>query len=90
MELAHTRRMVGAALSGELNDAPTVEDPVFGLAVPKAVEGVPSELLDPRGTWQDATAYDAQAAKLAAMFVENFKEFESGVSSEVKAAGPKV
>jgi phosphoenolpyruvate carboxykinase (ATP) len=50
---------------------------------------VPAEVLKPRSTWADAAAYDAQAAKLAKMFVDNFKNFEAGVTPDVKAAGPR-
>jgi phosphoenolpyruvate carboxykinase (ATP) len=52
--------------------------------------GVPAEVLDPRSTWSDKAAYDAQAAKLARMFVENFKAFEADADPAVKAAGPAV
>jgi phosphoenolpyruvate carboxykinase (ATP) len=57
--------------------------------VPVAIPGVPSEVLDARGSWKDSAKYDAQAAKLAGMFRENFKKFESLVSDSVRAAGPK-
>jgi phosphoenolpyruvate carboxykinase (ATP) len=89
MKLAYTRRMVSAALAGELDDADTVEEPFFGLAIPTQVEGVPAEVLNPRNTWADAIAYDQQARKLVAMFNENFSQFESIVSAEVMAAGPR-
>ena len=88
MKLSHTRRMVTAALGGELDNAETWVDPIFGLQVPKHVEGVPDEVLRPRDTWKDPAAYDAKASQLADMFAENFKKYESGVSEEVKAAGP--
>ncbi len=89
MKLAHTRAMVGAALAGELTNAETVTDPVFGLHIPTSVEGVPSEVLSPRTTWSDGDAYDAQASKLAGMFRENIKKFGDAVSQEVLAAGPQ-
>jgi phosphoenolpyruvate carboxykinase (ATP) len=88
MKLAHTRRMVTAALSGELEGTETQRDPIFGLEIPAAVEGVPAEVLTPRETWADKEAYDAQARKLAEMFRDNFEQFEDGVSAEVIAAGP--
>ena len=89
MKLSHTRAIVRALLSGKLNDAPTKTDPVFGLAVPTAVEGVPSNVLDARSTWKDGAAYDAQAKKLAGMFRENIAKFGSSVSEKIVAAGPK-
>ena len=88
MKLPHTRSMVRAALAGALENAKYVKDPVFGFDVPTSVPDVPAEVLTPRSTWPDAAAYDAQAKKLAGMLRENFKQFESQVGPEVKAAGP--
>ena len=89
MKLAYTRAMVRAALAGDLDNVETTTVPFFGLSVPTSVPGVPSDLLLPRGTWPDASAYDEQARKLAGLFVDNFKRFEDRVSDAVKAAGPK-
>jgi phosphoenolpyruvate carboxykinase (ATP) len=89
MKIAHTRAMVRAALDGRLNQVATEADPVFGIHVPTSCPDVPSEVLKPRNTWRDAAAYDAKAQHLAGLFQENFKQFEAGVSEEVKAAGPK-
>ncbi|HEX9941637.1 MAG TPA: phosphoenolpyruvate carboxykinase (ATP) [Thermoanaerobaculia bacterium] len=88
IKLGFTRRMVTAALSGELDGVETWTDPIFGLAVPVRIDGVPDKLLRPRETWQNPADYDAQASKLADMFAENFKKYESGVGEAVKAAGP--
>jgi phosphoenolpyruvate carboxykinase (ATP) len=88
IKLGFTRRMVTAALSGELDNVETWTDPIFGLNVPVRIEGVPDKLLRPRETWQNPADYDAQASKLADMFAENFKKYESGVDEAVKAAGP--
>lgn len=88
MKLAYTRKMVNAVLNGDLNEAETFTEPFFGLEIPKHVAGVPDEVLNPRATWQDKEAYDAQARKLVGMFQENFKQFEDGVTEEIKAAGP--
>ncbi|MDB4905743.1 MAG: pckA [Gemmatimonadetes bacterium] len=89
MKLAYTRAMVDAMLTGELEKAKTETDPVFGLAIPTSISGVPAEVLKPRGTWSDGAAYDTQAQKLAGMFRENFKRFGDFASDSVKAAGPK-
>jgi phosphoenolpyruvate carboxykinase (ATP) len=89
LKLAHTRRMVAAALAGELDEVSTALDPVFGLAVPERVPGVPAGLLQPRATWRDPAAYDARAGELARMFVENFRQYEAGTSEAVRAAAPR-
>jgi phosphoenolpyruvate carboxykinase (ATP) len=89
IKLPYTRAMVHAALGGELDSVATRADPVFGLTVPTEVPGVPPEILRPRDTWPDPTAYDAQAKKLAEMFRKNFEKFGGLVSDAVKAAGPR-
>lgn len=76
IDIAATRRLVTAALSGELDDAPMRTDPNFGFAVPLAVDGLPKRLLDPRANWKDAGAYDTAARSLAAMFEQNARRLE--------------
>jgi phosphoenolpyruvate carboxykinase (ATP) len=89
MKLGYTRAMVRAALAGQLDTVPAVTDPIFGLAVPQRVHGVPNEVMNPRATWSDPSAYDAQAKKLAAMFAKNFEQFAGAVGDDVRTAGPK-
>src|SRR2546421_10117153 len=67
ISIAHTRAIVRAVVEGRLRDVPTRRDPVFGVRVPAAVPGVPTSVLDPRGTWPDAEAYDRQATRLKGM-----------------------
>jgi phosphoenolpyruvate carboxykinase (ATP) len=88
MKLAHTRAMIDAALSGQLDDVETRPDPIFGFRIPVTVPGVPDEVLVPRDTWRDPSAYDRQARELAGMFRENFKKFEDKVPEGVRRAGP--
>jgi len=90
MKLAYTRRMVSAALAGELDGVETVSDPIFGVAIPRHIEGVPDEVLVPEKAWADKAAFEAQAKKLAGMFAENFKKYADGVTEEIRSAGPKV
>ena len=90
MNIAHTRAMVRAALDGALDGVETVSDPLFGFQIPTSCPDVPPAILQARGTWADPAAYDRQARKLAAMFVENFKRFEDAADPEVRAAGPRV
>ena len=86
--LSYTRAMVTAALTGEIEKSEFVTDPTFGVQVPTAIEGVPSELLIPANTWEDKAAYEASCKKLAASFVENFKKY-THMPQEVVEAGPK-
>jgi phosphoenolpyruvate carboxykinase (ATP) len=88
MDITHTRNMVRAALNGELTDVPTVIDPIFRVAVPTSVPGVPDGVLQPRSTWADPTDYDEAARKIAHMFHENFAAYADGVSAAVRDAGP--
>jgi phosphoenolpyruvate carboxykinase (ATP) len=90
MRLAYTRALIDAIHAGALRDAPTVEDPIFGVRVPTACPGVPTEVLEPRGTWKDGRAYDETARKLGFLFKENFKKYASGVSQEAGEAGPRI
>jgi phosphoenolpyruvate carboxykinase (ATP) len=75
MKLAYTRAMIDAAFSGALDGVAYEKDPVFGLDVPTSCPNVPSEVLQPRNTWANKDAYDAQAKSLHTMFEENFKKF---------------
>jgi phosphoenolpyruvate carboxykinase (ATP) len=88
MPIKATRALLAAALDGSLNAAEFRLDDNFGLEVPVSVDGVDSAILDPRSTWADKQAYDAQASKLVAMFIDNFAIFNEHVDPDVRAAGP--
>ncbi|MEP6572749.1 MAG: phosphoenolpyruvate carboxykinase (ATP) [Gemmatimonadota bacterium] len=88
MKLSHTRAMVRAALAGKLDNAEFRTDPVFGIQVPTSVPDVPAAVLQPRATWPDPDAYDAQARKLVTMFRENFERYRAGVNEAIVKAGP--
>jgi phosphoenolpyruvate carboxykinase (ATP) len=90
MKLSYTRAMITAALDGKLDKVATNIDPIFGMAIPTEVPGVPAELLSPRNTWLDKNAYDEKAKYLAGLFVNNFKKYASGASDETLNAAPKV
>ncbi|MBD3225101.1 MAG: phosphoenolpyruvate carboxykinase (ATP) [Caldithrix sp.] len=90
ISIKHTRALLNAALEGKLDEVEYETDPVFGLAIPKECPGVPSEVLNPRNTWGDKNAYNKKAADLAGKFKENFKQYETFVSEQVKKAGPSL
>ncbi len=88
MPIKATRALLAAALKGDLDSAEFRIDTNFGFAVPVAVENVESGILDPRSTWSDGAAYDAQAARLVQMFITNFAKFEDHVDGNVRDAAP--
>jgi phosphoenolpyruvate carboxykinase (ATP) len=88
IELDYTRSMVRAALRGRLDSYAFHPDPVFGLPVPEGCPEVPAEVLDPRGTWEDPSAYDQKAQDLARRFNENFVRYAGQISESVRTAGP--
>lgn len=86
MPIKATRGLLTAALDGSLSGAEFRKDPYFGFDVPVAVQGVDNALLDPRNTWSDPAAYDAQAQKLVKMFAANFEQYLDYIDDDVKAA----
>lgn len=75
MDIAYTRAMITAALTGELSKVEFELHPIFGLNMPKQCPNVPSDILNPRESWTDKESYDQQAMKLSTLFMENAKRF---------------
>jgi phosphoenolpyruvate carboxykinase (ATP) len=90
MKLNYTRAMISAALNGEFDKVEFEELPVFKLRVPRSCSGVPAEILNPRNTWKDKSAFDAKAADLAQAFVKNFSQYTEGASEEILSAAPTI
>ncbi|MBD3190346.1 MAG: phosphoenolpyruvate carboxykinase (ATP) [Candidatus Heimdallarchaeota archaeon] len=89
MDINLTRRLVEAALSGELTDVEYQTDTNFHLQVPTSCPGVPTEVLWPKNTWKDKDAYDKRAEKLAKEFAEHFNKAYAGkVAPEIEKACP--
>jgi phosphoenolpyruvate carboxykinase (ATP) len=88
ININYTRSMVKAAISGEIDKAEMVSDPIFGLLSPTFCPDVPSSVLSPRNTWEDKDAYDRQSAMLAELFKKNFTQFTLATES-VRSAGPR-
>jgi phosphoenolpyruvate carboxykinase (ATP) len=90
MPIKATRALLNAALDGSLANAEMRIDPHFKFRVPVAVPGVDAHILNPRDTWAEKAAYDAQARKLVSMFRENFRKFEAHVGQDVLQAAPEL
>jgi phosphoenolpyruvate carboxykinase (ATP) len=90
MSLKYTRAIIDAIHDGSLSQAPTVTDPAFGLEVPTVCAGVPEKMLIPKNTWPDEEAFEKTAAKLARLFVENFKHYEGEACEATRESGPPI
>jgi len=90
IKLSYTRALVCAALVGKLNNVEYEKHPVFGMMMPKNCPEVPSEILNPRNTWNDKDSYDIKAKELAHKFIETFKKFSDLAGEETLSSGPIV
>lgn len=89
MKLPFTRAMITAALNGDLEKVAYVHDDIFNVDVPQSCPDVPSDIMNPKNTWEDKEAYDKMAKKLAKMFVDNFAAKYPDLDSKIVNAGPK-
>lgn len=83
IKLKFTRAMIKAALEGKLDKADYATQSCFGLKVPKQCEGVPSDILNPKNTWNDKQLYDETALHLAKQFIKNFEQYRSFANEEI-------
>jgi phosphoenolpyruvate carboxykinase (ATP) len=89
IDIASTRAIVAAALSGSLDDVPAVADPNFGFHVPATCPGIDDKLLRPRDAWQNSADYDRMAQELAGRFGDNLRQFEGNIADDIKKGGPQ-
>uniref|UniRef100_A0A6V3K747 phosphoenolpyruvate carboxykinase (ATP) n=1 Tax=Lotharella globosa TaxID=91324 RepID=A0A6V3K747_9EUKA len=88
LSLKYTRSIIDGIHHGDLEKAEYETLPIFNLAVPKSCPKVPSDILNPRNTWDDKAAHDRQANHLANLFIENFRSFEEGTTQAILDAAP--
>ncbi|MCF8218360.1 MAG: phosphoenolpyruvate carboxykinase (ATP) [Bacteroidales bacterium] len=90
IDLTSTRNIIKAILNGSIDEEQYEELPIFGLNIPKNVEGVDAKILNPRNTWKYPDAWDKQAQTLAEQFIQNFENFtDTDEGKRLVAAGPK-
>ena len=90
ISIKNTRSIIDAILDGSIEGVNYTESHVFGFLVPTEVPNVDSAILDPKHTWEDKSAYDVNAQKLAAQFKENFKKFgDTLLGQSLAEYGPK-
>ena len=91
ISIRDTRGIIDAILGGAILNAPTKKIPYFDFEVPTELEGVDTNILDPRDTYADAAEWNKKAEDLAARFIKNFKKYEGNEAGKaLVAAGPKL
>ena len=91
ISIRDTRGIIDDILNGDIDKAPTKTLPYFDFKIPTELPGVDPKILDPRDTYANASEWDEKAKKLASMFIENFKKFETNPAGKaLVAAGPRI
>ena len=91
ISIRDTRGIIDAILNHSIDNAPTKTIPYFNFVVPTKLEGVATEILDPRDTYKNASEWEEKAKDLAARFIKNFKKYESNAAGKaLVAAGPQL
>jgi phosphoenolpyruvate carboxykinase (ATP) len=82
--IAQSRRLIRAAVSGELDDTSYEIDPVFSFEIPGKCPGIPAELLQPRNVARDRGEYELRAVQLARRFMEDFGKYEEEMPENMR------
>ncbi len=82
--------MISAVLEGKLEKVEYQEDKIFGVQIPMSCPGVPEEILYPKGTWEDQTAFEKTVKKVAQQFVKNFEKYADYATDEISSGAPRV
>ena len=91
ISIPDTRGIIDDILNGDIEKAPTKVLPYFDFVIPTELPGVNPDILDPRDTYADPKEWDEKAKKLAEMFIQNFKKFETNETGKKLAqAGPHI
>lgn len=91
ISIKDTRAIIDAILSGDIEDADTIQLPIFDLAVPTTLPSVDTHILDPRNTYADKSEWDVKAKDLAQRFMDNFDKYtDTAAGAALVKAGPKL
>ena len=91
ISIKDTRGIIDAILNGKINETTTKKIPYFDLEIPTVLEGVDTNILDPRDTYKNPSEWDEKAKNLASLFIKNFKKYETNeAGKELVKAGPKL
>ena len=91
ISIRDTRGIIDAILNGAIDKAPTKVIPFFDFVVPTELEGVATNILDPRDTYDCACKWEEKAKDLAGRFIKNFVKYTGNEAGKaLVAAGPQL
>ncbi|PHM25673.1 phosphoenolpyruvate carboxykinase (ATP) [Xenorhabdus ehlersii] len=91
ISIKDTRAIIDAILNGDIEEADTIQLPIFDLAVPTTLPGVDTNILDPRNTYADKSEWDVKAKDLAQRFINNFDKYtDTAAGAALVKVGPKL
>ena len=88
ISIKFTRKMITSILDGTIEKSKYKTDPIFNLNIPVSIDGIPSQVLNPRDAWEDKSIYDSKASELSNLFKENFNKYGDSIEY-LKEFGPK-
>ena len=87
--LKDTRKIIDNILNNKIDKAVTMKTPIFNLLVPKALDGIAADILDPRNSWGNNQLWEEKAKELAKLFIENFEQFcDNNLGKNLAKFGP--
>ncbi|MFT5274694.1 MAG: phosphoenolpyruvate carboxykinase (ATP) [Saprospiraceae bacterium] len=91
ISIQNTREIINAILDGSIEESETIQLPYFDFAIPTALSGVETDILDPRNTYADASEWDTKATDLAKLFITNFEKYtDTDAGKSLVLAGPSL
>ncbi len=91
ISIKDTRAIIDRILDGSIEKAETAIVPIYNFAVPTALEGVDTNILDPRNTYANAEEWETKAKDLAALFIKNFELYTNNDAGKaLVVAGPQL
>lgn len=91
ISIKNTRAIIDRILDGSLEKVATTTLPIFNFEIPTALEGVDSDILDPRKTYSNESEWETKAKDLGKLFVKNFEQYATNEEGKkLVKAGPQV
>ena len=87
--LPKTRLIIDSILDSSIENSSFDKDPYFNFKIPKKLNGIESNLLNPQTAWNNSKKYNIAATELVLKFQENYKKYDLG-DEMVILGGPNI